>query len=344
MAGPVRNPAEAFQQLEAIMLRQMLQSSGAFKAGSTPGAQLRTDMFVETLADAVAKAGGLGIAKMLQHQLGGGAPEAATPAPAHGGAPSAPSAAPWPPGLAPHRAASGATLRHSLLSPSSVSGGQTAFPGRPDDLDDPNSEAPLLEDPTADSIDDYQKGGAAERRGLTDATFATVTHPGNPTDTVTHTGALEVTSEVTSGFGPRVHPITGDRRFHTGVDLRAPQGAPIRAAAGGVVLEAGSRGGYGNTVEIDHGNGTTTLYAHASAVLVDKGQRVEPGQPVALVGQTGQATGPHLHFEIRRNDHPVNPTSGAAPISIMRALNTYRKRAEVIGAGTPSSAGTGEKP
>lgn len=320
MAGPVRNPAEAFQQLEAIMLRQMLQSSGAFKAGSTPGAQLRTDMFVETLADAVAKAGGLGIAKMLQHQLGGDAPEAATLAPAHGGAPSAPSAPLWPPGLAPHRGASGATLRHSLLAPSSVSGGQTAFPGRPDDLDDPNSEAALPEDPTADSIDDYQA------------------------PPVTHPGTLEVTTEVTSGFGPRVHPITGDRRFHTGVDLRAPQGAPIRAAAGGVVLEAGRRGGYGNTVEIDHGNGTTTLYAHASAVLVDKGQRVEPGQPVALVGQTGQATGPHLHFEIRRNDHPVNPTSGAAPISLMRALNTYRKRAEVIGAGTPSGAGTGEKP
>jgi murein DD-endopeptidase MepM/ murein hydrolase activator NlpD len=205
----------------------------------------------------------------------------------------------------------------------------------------------LPEDSTADSIDDYQKGqkgGTATRRGLTEATSATgvpnatATHPG------TDPGTLEVTSQVTSEFGPRIHPITGDRRFHTGVDLRAPEGAPIRAAAGGVVREAGHRGGYGNTVEIDHGNGTSTLYAHASVVLVDKGQRVEPGQPVALVGQTGQATGPHLHFEVRRNDHPLNPTSGVARISLARALNTYRERVEATGAGTPSGAGTGEKP
>jgi len=71
MPGPIRNPTEAFQQLEAIMLRQMLQSSGAFRASDSPGAQLRTDLFVETLADAVAKAGGLGIAHMLERQMGG---------------------------------------------------------------------------------------------------------------------------------------------------------------------------------------------------------------------------------------------------------------------------------
>ena len=111
MAGPVRNPAEAFQQLEAIMLRQMLQSSGAFKAGSTPGAQLRTDMFVETLADAVAKAGGLGIAKMLQHQRGGASPEAA--APAHGGLPAAGPLGAFPSGLLRHVAAPGASLEHA---------------------------------------------------------------------------------------------------------------------------------------------------------------------------------------------------------------------------------------
>ncbi|MBC8133793.1 MAG: peptidoglycan DD-metalloendopeptidase family protein [Deltaproteobacteria bacterium] len=277
MPGPVRNPAEAFQQLEAIMLRQMLQSSGAFRTNSsTPGAQLRNDMFVETLADAVAKAGGLGIAKMLQHDLGDASPKKDT-------------------ALAPV----------STRSPS----------GNPvDDLDDPNSEAPLPEDPSADSIDDHQSA-----RG-------------------------EVTGEVTSGFGQRIHPITGDLRFHTGIDLRAPAGAPIRAAAAGVVTDAGRRGGYGNTVEIDHGNGTTTLYAHASSVLVSKGQHVEPGQPVALVGQTGQATGPHLHFEVRRNDHPVNPASGKVPISIARALNRYRERAEALDAGTPFGARDGDKP
>ncbi|MES1209745.1 MAG: M23 family metallopeptidase, partial [Pseudomonadota bacterium] len=154
----------------------------------------------------------------------------------------------------------------------------------------------------------------------------------------------EVSDHVTSGFGPRVHPITGDVRFHSGVDLRASEGAPIRAVAGGIVREAGHRGGYGNVVEIDHGDGTSTLYAHASAVLVAKGQRVDEGQPVALVGQTGQATGPHLHFELRRHDHPVDPLRRDPSPSIVRALNRYRERDEASVAGTLSGAGDGGKP
>jgi murein DD-endopeptidase MepM/ murein hydrolase activator NlpD len=152
-----------------------------------------------------------------------------------------------------------------------------------------------------------------------------------------------VTDHVTSGFGRRIHPVTGDLRFHTGVDLRAAEGAPIRAAAGGIVRDAGRRGGYGKTVEIDHGNGTSTLYAHASQLLVSKGQRVDEGKPVALVGQTGQATGPHLHFELRRHDHPVDPTSGNLPIPTARALNRYRERVEISHAGTEPGAGSGEK-
>ena len=144
MSGPVRNPAEAFQQLEAIMLRQMLQSSGAFKAdGTTPGAQLRTDMFVETLADAVAKAGGLGIARMLEHQLGGGgATDVVT------GQPGRPrSGAPSPVGGA---------FGERVAATSSPS------PRGIDDLDDPNSEAPLPEDPNALSLDDFQPPGPTE--------------------------------------------------------------------------------------------------------------------------------------------------------------------------------------
>lgn len=324
MAGPVRDPAQAFQQLEAIMLRQMLQSSGAFRAGNTPGAQLRTDMFVETLADAVAKAGGLGIAKMLQHQLGGTAKDdPASPLTTSAGA-------------ALRRPAGGAALDHGPRGGGGPGGAAPAAVGAYgiDDLDDPNSEAPLPEDPGADSIDDYQAGAAHDHRGAGGAL---------PVSAASSSSG-EISGEITSGFGQRVHPITGDVRFHTGIDLRAPEGAPIRAAAGGVIVDAGRRGGYGNAVEIDHGNGTTTLYAHASAVLVGKGERVEPGQTVALVGQTGQATGPHLHFEVRRHDHPVNPSSGRAPISIARALNTYRERAEATDAGTPSRARDGENP
>ena len=309
MPGPVRDRGEPFQQLEAVMLRQMLKSSGAFKASDSPGAQLRTDMFIETLADAVAKAGGMGLANMLQRQMGGAA-TGATP-PASGGL-SAFSPVP--------RAGSSATARVAL----GVQGSAGV-----DDLDDPNSSAPLPEDPSADSIDDYQ---------LPPSVHATP-HPG-------HGAGAAVgpfTGDVTSAFGERVHPISGDVRFHTGVDLRAPQGSPIRAAAEGIVREAGRRGGYGNAVEVDHGNGTSTLYAHASSLLVKPGQRVERGEPIALVGHTGQATGPHLHFELRKNGRPVDPSGLVLPNPTGRALNSYRERAEDTVGGTPSSAG-GIKP
>jgi murein DD-endopeptidase MepM/ murein hydrolase activator NlpD len=309
MAGPVRGQAEAFQQLEAVMLRQMLQSSGAFRASDSPGSQLRTDMFIETLADAVAKAGGLGIARMLEREIGGKQSGATEP---------------------PIAAAPLAGMMRAAATPATA----TFMPGANpvDDLDDPNSTAPLPEDPSAASIDDYQPGHAPPASAEPAAPSA----PGASSD------PGEVTDHGTSGFGFRTHPITGDHRFHTGVDLRAAEGAPIRAAADGVVKSVGPLGGYGNAVEIDHGDGTSTLYAHASALLVQPGQRVTRGEAVALVGQTGQATGPHLHFELRRHDHPVDPMAMALPTPTGRALNRYRERVEDRLAGTPTSAQGGE--
>jgi murein DD-endopeptidase MepM/ murein hydrolase activator NlpD len=112
---------------------------------------------------------------------------------------------------------------------------------------------------------------------------------------------------VTSGFGVRVHPVTGETRMHTGIDLHADQGDPIKAAAGGTVAFAGVRSGYGNTVIIDHGNQYATLYGHASKLLVSTGEKVSAGETIALVGATGLATGPHLHFEVRILGVPVNP-------------------------------------
>ena len=112
---------------------------------------------------------------------------------------------------------------------------------------------------------------------------------------------------VTSGFGSRYHPVLHYRRMHSGVDFGAPHGAPIHAAAPGVVIMASYNHGYGNCVIIDHGNGTTTLYGHASSLLVSEGQRVRAGQTIARVGATGLATGPHLHFEVRHNGTPVQP-------------------------------------
>ncbi len=112
---------------------------------------------------------------------------------------------------------------------------------------------------------------------------------------------------LTSYFGYRVHPIFGTTRFHSGVDIGASYGAPVYAAADGVVIYAGWYYGYGNTVIIDHGSGISTLYAHCSVLNVYKGQTVYKGQIIARVGSTGNSTGPHLHFEVQINGRPVNP-------------------------------------
>ncbi|HIK17435.1 MAG TPA: peptidoglycan DD-metalloendopeptidase family protein [Leptolyngbyaceae cyanobacterium M33_DOE_097] len=112
---------------------------------------------------------------------------------------------------------------------------------------------------------------------------------------------------ITSSFGWRVHPILGYQRFHAGIDFGADSGSPIYAADSGSVIFAGWYGGYGNTVIIDHGSGITTLYGHASKLYVTEGQNVQRGQTVAAVGSTGLSTGPHLHFEVRKQGEPVNP-------------------------------------
>ena len=109
---------------------------------------------------------------------------------------------------------------------------------------------------------------------------------------------------ITSGFGSR-----GRRSRHQGIDIDGVRGQVVRAAAGGTVVKATRMSGYGRTVVIDHGKGLTTLYAHASRLLVRKGDRVQRGQPIAEVGNTGNAKGTHLHFEVRRNSRPVNPLS-----------------------------------
>lgn len=118
---------------------------------------------------------------------------------------------------------------------------------------------------------------------------------------------IPTAGRITSRFGSRLHPVLGYRRFHAGVDFGASYGTGIVAADSGKVIFSGWYGGYGNSVIIDHGGGLTTLYAHASRLNVREGQAVTKGQSIAAVGSTGLSTGPHLHFEVRRNGSPVDP-------------------------------------
>ncbi|MBA3726171.1 MAG: peptidoglycan DD-metalloendopeptidase family protein [Armatimonadetes bacterium] len=118
---------------------------------------------------------------------------------------------------------------------------------------------------------------------------------------------LPVNGMLTSGFGRRVHPITGRSRMHTGLDIAAPTGTPIHASGSGTVIYSGYRGGYGNCIIIDHGGGQASLYGHCSRLYVGVGKTVDKGDVIAAVGSTGMSTGPHLHWEIRINGTPVNP-------------------------------------
>jgi len=123
---------------------------------------------------------------------------------------------------------------------------------------------------------------------------------------------------LTSAFSSmREHPILHVARPHEGIDVTAPMGSPIEAPAAGVVTDAGWESGYGNTITIDHGYGVVTRFAHASKLLIKIGQRVARGQRIALVGNTGLATGPHLHYEVHVNGRPVDPLRYVLPDGVV---------------------------
>jgi len=116
-----------------------------------------------------------------------------------------------------------------------------------------------------------------------------------------------VQGRISSPYGYRRHPVYKVRKLHTGLDIAAARGTPIRCAGDGIVVHASRWGGYGNCIIVDHGGGLATLYGHCSRLGVTTGQKVTQGQVIGYVGSTGVATGPHLHFEVRKDGHPVNP-------------------------------------
>lgn len=114
-------------------------------------------------------------------------------------------------------------------------------------------------------------------------------------------------TRITSPYGYRIHPILKRKKMHTGIDIGAPRGASVVAAGNGKVIYSDWRGGYGKVVMVDHGGGIVTLYAHNSKLLVKDGQKVNKGTTIAKIGSTGGSTGPHLHFEVRKNGKWIDP-------------------------------------
>ncbi|MGJ7044782.1 peptidoglycan DD-metalloendopeptidase family protein [Thermoanaerobacterium thermosulfurigenes] len=135
----------------------------------------------------------------------------------------------------------------------------------------------------------------------------------DPADEIVSVGTKNLSTAIALDYPIRGHIVITSRygqrwgRLHAGIDIAASMNDPIYAADGGTVVFAGWENGYGNLVEIDHGNGYVTYYGHASKILVKKGDKVYKGQEIALVGMTGNTTGPHVHFEVRKNGVPVNP-------------------------------------
>jgi hypothetical protein len=112
---------------------------------------------------------------------------------------------------------------------------------------------------------------------------------------------------ISSGFGRRLHPVIKKMQFHSGIDLRTSEGLPILAPANGIVIQSTNRGGFGNTITIDHGYGIQTFFAHCAESFVSEGQAVERGDVIARVGHTGMTTGAHLHYEVHVHGVPKNP-------------------------------------
>ncbi len=143
-----------------------------------------------------------------------------------------------------------------------------------------------------------------------------------------------VEGPITGSFGERIDPFNGEGAFHSGVDIGSTDGQPVLAPADGVIVFADFMGGYGRAVVVDHGHGVTTRYGHLGSFACISGQHVHRGDTIGYVGESGRSTGPHLHYEVRINDTPVNPAQVSAPDGsqrrriFSRQLNLFSKHPE----------------
>ena len=176
----------------------------------------------------------------------------------------------------------------------------------------PDSSAGLNQQAYAKSLDEFTELRTAALTGHLEPQFNYQPHPfATNADTVLGGSAAPtlwpIVGRLTSSFGERLDPFNGEGAFHAGLDIAAAYGTPVRAPADGVIAKAGPASGYGREMVIDHGGGVTTIYGHLSGFAVITGQLVKEGQVVGYVGSAGRSTGPHLHYEVRINNMPVNP-------------------------------------
>ncbi|WP_295613801.1 M23 family metallopeptidase [Chamaesiphon sp. GL140_3_metabinner_50] len=189
--------------------------------------------------------------------------------------------------------------------------------------------------PTANVTSFTQNVPARPNNVPTVPSIASVQYNGDPTaPSVELIYPLMNPARVTSGFGWRTHPLTGSRRFHSGIDIGAPTGTPVVATATGTVVSAGWNGGYGKAIVIQHNGVQQTLYGHLSEISVQPGQQITQGSVIGLVGSTGNSTGPHLHFETRSPNATgwvaVDPTP-----EIQYAVDNLRRSMPYAGKDTP---------
>ncbi len=290
-ASAVRRAAMEF---EALLLKQLTaalnpseeEDDGLFGSNES---SFYKQMFSEQLATAMARNGGVGLADVIVQRLGGKA-AAVEPRGAQRAVETARLVRASSPGETHNE-----TIKHGAAQP--VTPGVSNSVPREMLATTTSSAATPHVAPSAVSAPTavpHARNAAAAA-----ATAAVALH-------------LPLKGRVSSGFGARHDPLRGGIRRHTGVDIAAPSGTPIAAAAAGKVVFAGRRGGYGNLVEIEHADGQRTRYAHTARLLVKVGDEVKPGQAIATVGSTGRSTGPHLHFEVKKDGARIDPLQAVA--------------------------------
>ena len=293
----LRNAAIEFESLLLTQLTSVLARSSDKNSlfGTDAGTDLARKMFSEQLATAMAKAGGVGIADTFLKSVGFDPKKVQStnfkPTDSENKVELVKTLDRQETKLETRKSPADLVFEILKESPVKDKGGIGIVSVDQDTADDKTWRAPFVD--SSQGIDVTKK----ENQLPTDV-------PGLPGKY-----QMPVEGRISSKFGMRFHPIDRRQKFHSGMDIAAPTGTPIKAAFDGEVIFAGRRGGYGNFVELKHPDGRTTRYAHANSLNVKVGDQVKAGEKIATVGATGKTTGPHLHFEIRENGKAVNPST-----------------------------------